>query len=281
MDQISEVFEGKRQWCVEQADNQRTWELLHRCDIDKGPVLSYLDPPFRTGMVQSGPAGHFDDPAVPMKDFTKQLVHVASSCGIVSAMRGSVVVHVDWKTVGHVRVALDEWFGVERFASEIVWRYRRWPSKTKNFQRVHDTLLRYVKDPRPGQATWNQLYEKASPSTLKTWGTKRQRAIVRNGKRAVSSVGEKESLGVPMGDVWDIPIIAPSAKERTGWPTQKPEALLKRLILATTNPGDLVLEPYLGSGTACAVAVRLGRRAIGIDINPQAVDVARKRMRNI
>jgi site-specific DNA-methyltransferase (adenine-specific) len=81
-----------------------------------------------------------------------------------------------------------------------------------------------------------------------------------------------------MGDVWDIGIIAPVAKERTGYPTQKPEALLERLILALTNDGDAVLDPYCGSGTTLAVALRLGRQAIGIDVGEEAIRTCQTRL---
>jgi DNA modification methylase len=81
-----------------------------------------------------------------------------------------------------------------------------------------------------------------------------------------------------MGDVWEIPIVAPVARERTGYPTQKPEALLERLLLALTNPGDLVVDAYLGSGTTLAVATKLGRTAIGIDQNPEAIRVTEERL---
>lgn len=169
-------------------------------------------------------------------------------------------------------------FGPDCFASEIIWRYRRWPAKTRNFQRVHDTLFRWVRD-ASAPSRWNQLYEPLAPSTLRQWGTGKQLAEVdQRGRRRRSTSTSEPSPGVPLGDVWDLPIIAPCAKERTGYPTQKPEALLDRLILATTNPGDLVLDPYVGSGTTIAAAERLGRRAIGIDSSSEAVRVASARL---
>src|SRR4029079_7679904 len=86
---------------------------------------------------------------------------------------GSVVIHVDPKTSHYLKVLADEIFGEESFASEIIWRYRRWPSKTENFQRVHDVLLRYRKDPKV-RPRWTTLYEPLAPSTIATWGpTKR------------------------------------------------------------------------------------------------------------
>jgi hypothetical protein len=257
------------------GDNLRV--LSERQDV-RPVMLAYLDPPFRTGSKKSGPAGEYHDPMVPMQQFVEGIVRVAASCKMHMAYEGSLVVHVDPKTSHYVKVGLDKYFGDERFASEIIWRYRRWPSKQQNFQRVHDVLLRYVMN--PGWQCWNQLYEPPSPSTLATWGTGKQCAVVVGGKRKRSSVSEEPSPGVPMGDVWDISIVAPVAHERTGWPTQKPEALLERLILATTDPGDLVLDPFCGSGTSIAVAKRLGRRAFGIDQNPDAVQVSEQRLKN-
>jgi site-specific DNA-methyltransferase (adenine-specific) len=192
---------------------------------------------------------------------------------------GSLVVHVDPKTSHYAKVLCDEVFGPRSFASEIVWRYRRWPAKTPNFQRVHDVLLRYVRDPdvRP---RFRQLYEPLAPSTLATWGDKKQRAVVgSDGRRQRSSTTEDATPGAPLGDVWEIGIVAPVARERTGYPTQKPEALLERLIEALTEPDDLVLDPYLGSGTTLAVCTRLGRRGIGVDQSAEALAIARKRLR--
>jgi site-specific DNA-methyltransferase (adenine-specific) len=93
-----------------------------------------------------------------------------------------------------------------------------------------------------------------------------------------SSSTAEASPGTPLGDVWDIGIVAPVAKERTGYPTQKPEALMKRLLEALTEPDDLVIDPYLGSGTTLAVCAQTGRRAVGIDQSRRAIQVARKRL---
>jgi site-specific DNA-methyltransferase (adenine-specific) len=179
------------------------------------------------------------------------------------APHGSAIVHVDPRTSHYVKVLGDEVFGANAFASEIVWRYRRWPSKTPNFQRVHDVLLRFVRDPSH-KPRFVQLFEPLAASTQSTWGSGKQRAVVGAGGR--------------LGDVWEIGIIAPVSKERTGYPTQKPEALLERILRACTLPGDLVLDPYAGSATTLAVAARLGRRAVGIDESPVAIRVARERL---
>jgi DNA modification methylase len=122
-------------------------------------------------------------------------------------------------------------------------------------------------------------YEPLAASTLLTWGTKKQKAVFAgDGRRQCSSTTEEASPGAPLGDVWEIPIVAPVAHERTGYPTQKPEALLRRLIESLTEPDDLVVDPYLGSGTTLAVAADLGRRGIGIDQNPESLGIARERL---
>jgi site-specific DNA-methyltransferase (adenine-specific) len=172
----------------------------------------------------------------------------------------------------------DEIFGADAFASEIVWRYRRWPSKTPNFQRVHDVLLRWRRslDAAP---RWNQMYEPLAASTLATWGTGKQRAVfAKDGRRARSSSTAETTAGVPMGDVWDIGVIAPISRERTGYPSQKPEALLVRLIAALTCPGDRVIDPYAGSGTTLAAARSLGRPYLGIDSSDVAIRTMLERL---
>jgi site-specific DNA-methyltransferase (adenine-specific) len=220
----------------------------------------------------------FDDRWTGLDEYLTALRHRVEAVRALLAPNGCAVIHVDPKTSHYAKVLCDEVFGPGCFASEIVWRYRRWPAKTPNFQRVHDVLLRYVRDPtvRP---RFRQLYEPLAPSTLATWGTRKQRAVVdAAGRRRRSSLTAEPTPGTPLGDVWEIGIVAPVARERTGYPTQKPEALLTRLMLACTEPGDLVLDPYVGSGTTLAVAAGLGRRAIGIDQSPQALDVARARL---
>ncbi|MGN6107760.1 MAG: site-specific DNA-methyltransferase [Kofleriaceae bacterium] len=243
--------------------------------------LIYLDPPFHTGRRFCTAAGElaFDDRWPSLDSYVAWI-----RCRLVAAREllerdGSLVVHVDPSVSHHVRIVLDEVFGRESFASEIVWRYRRWPTKGTNFQKVHDVLLRYVRDPKVAPC-WNQLHEPLAPSTVRTWGDRRQEAVLDAcGKRRRSARSEARSPGALLGDVWEIPIVAPVAKERTGYPTQKPEKLLARLIEACTNAGDSVLDPCCGSGTTLAAARALGRRAVGIDESPVALRVARARLK--
>ena len=254
-------------------------------------MLVYLDPPFFTGREhehverERTPSGvrrtlvpAFDDRWKNLDEYLAALYDRLRAARELLADEGCLVLHVDPKTSHYAKILCDELFGTRAFASEIIWRYRRWPAKTRNFQRVHDVLLRYVRDPDAPQR-FRQLYEPLAASTLATWGESRQRAVVdATGRRKRSSVTTERSPGTPLGDVWDISIIAPVARERTGYPTQKPEALIERLILACTDPGELVLDPYLGSGTTLAVSARLGRRAIGIDRSEVAIAIARERL---
>ena len=254
-------------------------------------MLVYLDPPFFTGREHDHVARErtangvrrtlvpaFDDRWKSLDQYLAALYDRIRAARELLADEGCLVLHVDPKTSHYAKILCDELFGPRSFASEIIWRYRRWPAKTRNFQRVHDVLLRYVLNPDAPQR-FRQLYEPLSASTRATWGETKQRAVLdASGRRCRSSVTAERSPGTPLGDVWDISIIAPVARERTGYPTQKPEALIERLILACTDPEDLVLDPYLGSGTTLAVSARLGRRAIGIDRSAIAIDVARERL---
>jgi 16S rRNA G966 N2-methylase RsmD len=256
-------------------------------------TLAYLDPPFltgrrhdrvvrtrdpETGRVVRAESPAFDDRWEGLTHYLETLAPRLSLVRDLLAPHGCLVLHVDSKTSHYAKVLCDEIFGGRAFASEIVWRYRRWPAKTANFQRVHDVLLRYVKDPRV-KPRFRQLYEPLAASTLSTWGTTRQRAVVgEDGRRTRSSRTGSPTPGAPLGDVWDIGIVAPVSRERTGYPTQKPEVLLERLLEACTDPDDLVLDPYTGSGTTAAVALRLGRRIVAIDSNPEAIEITRARV---
>ncbi len=275
-----------------QGDNLLALRAL-RARAPASFALVYLDPPFLTGRchhLAPRPGGRgagqapgtvvtaFDDRWAGLHHYLDSLRARLEVARDLVSRDGCLVVHVDPKTSHYVKVVCDELFGPECFASEIVWRYRRWPARTPNFQRVHDVLLRYVRDagvtPR-----FHQLYEPLAASTMATWGDRRQRAVVDgDGRRRRSSTTAEATPGTPLGDVWEIGIVAPVARERTGYPTQKPEALLERLVEACTRPGDLVLDPYAGSGTTLAVAVRLGRRVVGIDESPVAVETMRQRL---
>ena len=263
---------------IYQGDNVDVMSALCT-ELESQVSLAYLDPPYNSGRVyrtRQG-AGGFVDVWESDRQYLDHLRLRLEAVKGLLADHGCCVVHVDWHVSGQVRVLGDEVFGVSAFASEIVWRYRRWPAKTRNFQRVHDMLFRWVRE--PGKHRWHQLYEPLSESTVKHWGSGKQLAEVGDdGRRSRSTSTSDPSPGAPIGDVWDIPIVAPRAHERTGYPTQKPQALLDRLISACTDEGDLVLDPYLGSGTTLASSKKLGRRGIGIDSSAEAIRVACNRL---
>lgn len=196
----------------------------------------------------------------------------------VLAPAGSLYLHCDPTASHYLKIMLDVVLGPGAFQNEVVWRYRRWPARSRRFQRMHDVLLFYTRSDR-GDHTFETLYgyEKLAESTLKTFGTRKQLADFSSGHRKPSTTDE-ETLGPPLSDVWEIGVIAAIGKERTGWPTQKPEALLERVVRASSREGDVVLDPFCGSGTALVVAHRLGRRFIGIDAAPLAIDTAKRRL---
>jgi site-specific DNA-methyltransferase (adenine-specific) len=203
----------------------------------------------------------------------------------------SLYLHCDPTASHYLKVLLDGVFGPSCFRNEVIWRYRRWPAKARRFQRMHDVLLFYTASPS-AHHTFNTLvgYEKLAESTLKTFGTKKQRADFSSGHRKPGvedadtqgpplsdfwETSEVSAESIPLSDAWEVGVIAAIGRERTGFPTQKPEALLERVIRASSNPGDVVLDPFCGSGTTVAVAERLERRWIGIDATHLALNILR------
>ncbi len=189
---------------------------------------------------------------------------------------GSIYLHCDWHKSHYLRAVMDEVFGSNNFKNEIVWYYRRWNIASTSFATNHDTLLFYTKG--VAKHTYNQLYiSKSEKSSAQ--GRSWKSVIGEDGVRR-SIQTDEPTKGVPMPDVWEISMINPVAKERTeiGYPTQKPEALIERVITASSNPGDLVFDCFMGSGTTQAVAMKLGRRFIGADINLGAIQTTTKRL---
>jgi len=193
---------------------------------------------------------------------------------------GAIVLHCDCKKSHHLRCLLDETFGEENFLNEVIWDYRRWPTPAPEFQKMHDNLLVYTKT--KGRQTFNRQYMERTESTERRWKGK---AIVaahsEDGDRVPSEYGDGESQGSPLNDVWYVPIVAPSGNERANYPTQKPTALVQKLLVSLTNHGDLVLDSFVGSGTTAVAAQELGRRWIGCDINKGAIQTTAKRLQEL
>lgn len=172
---------------------------------------------------------------------------------------GTLYFHIDYREAHYCKVLLDEIFGRDAFLNELIWAYDfggrardRWPAK-------HDTILVYVRT--PGAHFFDQD------------------AIERIPYMAPGLVGpEKAARGKLPTDVWWHTIVSPTGREKTGYPTQKPEGILRRMVQASTRPGDMVGDFFAGSGTTGAVAHSLGRRFVLIDQNPQAIDIIRRRI---
>ena len=198
--------------------------------------------------------------------------------------RGSIYLHCDWHRSAYLRLLLDEVFGADSFRNEIVWSYFGFKRATsKKFPQKHDLIFSYTKSP---DYTWNVQYKPHSAEYIKRFKKDENGRLYRDdvnptgGGTRIIYLDEVE--GDIIDSVWtDIPPVNPVAKERQNYPTQKPEALIERIIKASTNPGDLVFDCFMGSGTTQAVAMKLGRRFIGADINLGAIQTTTKRLLSV
>jgi site-specific DNA-methyltransferase (adenine-specific) len=248
---------------------------------DESIELIYIDPPFNTGKVQArtqiktersengarvGFGGrHYETIKIGSRGYADLFDDYLSFLEprLIEARRilkpnGSLYFHIDYREVHYCKVLLDMLFGRECFLNEIIWAYdyggrtrQKWPSK-------HDNILWYAKNPE--QYTYNV------------------NAIDRIPYMAPGLVGkEKAARGKLPTDTWWHTIVPTNGKEKTGYPTQKPVGILRRIILASSNPGDTVLDFFAGSGTTGAVCLETGRNFILVDNNPQAIEVMRIR----
>jgi len=244
--------------------------------------LIYIDPPFNTGNVQSrrtleavadeagdrtgfqgrryktrllGESSYRDS----FEDYLAFLTPRLEQAHRLLSLRGTLYFHIDYREAHHCKLLLDEIFGRDCFLNEIVWAYdygarskRRWPSK-------HDTILVYVKDPSAYHfdSEWVDREPYMAPGLV---------------------TPEKAARGKLPTDVWWHTIVPTNGREKTGYPTQKPEGIIRRMVQASTRPGDWCLDFFAGSGTLGAVAAKLGRRYVLIDCNPEAVRVMRARL---
>lgn len=226
--------------------------------------LLYADPPFNTGRRRATPpaAGKsgrrvrtsYDDAWATTAAYVAWLRERLA--GTLPALKpsASILLHVDWRTSHHVRLLLDDLLGPDRFVNHLVWSYALGGSGPRCFARKHDDIFFYCLDPR---AYWFEAPRVPARSRLLAGQTKKST------------------------DVLEIPAINNMAKERTGYPTQKPLALLELLVGACCPPGGVVLDPCCGSGTTLVAAARLGRRGIGVDTSAVAVRTARARLSDI
>lgn len=181
---------------------------------------------------------------------------------------GTIVVHLDYHKCHHIRLVMDEVFGADSFRNEIIWTYNGGATPPKDYPRKHDNLLRYVKNSKKSDWTFNIEYRPYNEQTAERM------------KHIHKGIMVDLDRGTPMTDWWtDIKVpTGPMNREKNGYPTQKPERLLERIIKACSNPGDLVFDCFMGSGTTQAVAMKLGRRFIGADINLGSIQTTTKRL---
>lgn len=255
---------------------------------DTSVDLIYLDPPFfsqkdHAMSVRSGEKTYqFSDNWQSIDDYISYLKIRVTEARNKLKSTGSLFLHCDKSASHYLKVALDQIFGAENFQSEIIWTYKRWSNNKKGLLNNHQTIFFYSKTT---DFKFNPIFEDYSAATNVDQIVQLRKKDARN--KAIylrSSQGHpvlaKEKKGVPAGDVWDIPFLNPKAKERTGYPTQKPILLLEKIIKLVTDPGDLVVDPFCGSGTTLLAAKLLGRKYIGIDKSNDAVKLSLQRLQN-
>ena len=218
--------------------------------------LVYTDPPFNTGKKQRLGNMAFSDAFG--KDFLAMLKPRIIETKRLLSPSGSLFLHLDCREVHYTKVLLDTIFGRQSFMNEIIWAYDYGGRSKKRWSAKHDNILWYVKDPK--NYTFN--YEEMD----------------RIPYMAPGLVGPKKAArGKTPTDVWWHTIVPTQGKERTGYPTQKPLGIIERIVRVHSNPGDVLLDPFAGSGTLGDAAVRNGRGAVLIDSNPEAISTMKKR----
>jgi site-specific DNA-methyltransferase (adenine-specific) len=244
--------------------------------------LIYLDPPFFTQqrLTTRDQKFSYDDLWANHKTYAEFMFKRLSEFHRLLTSEGSIFVHCDKNATHIIRVILDEVFGEDNFRSEIIWHYKRWSNSKKGLLPAHQTIYFYSKTE---DFKFNTLYTDYSESTnidqilQKRARDSRGKTIYARDKHG-AVIASDTKKGVPLSDVWEIPYLNPKAKERSGYPTQKPILLLEQIIKIASDPSDLILDPFCGSGTTLVAAQLLGRRAIGIDLSSDAISLTQNRL---
>lgn len=265
-------------------DCLKTMKMMEDESVD----VIYLDPPFFTQRKQAGRLKNsekileFNDSWKSIDEYMEFMKARLVEMRRVLKKTGSIFLHCD-KTASHyLRVLLDQVFGMDKFQSEIIWAYRRWSNSKKGLLNAHQNIYFYSKT---NNFKFNTLYTDYS-ATTNIDQILQQRERDKNGKCVYKKdkngniVSEREKKGVPLSDIWEIPFLNPKAKERVGYPTQKPILLIERIIKISSDEGDVILDPFCGSGTTLVAAELLKRNYIGIDISRDAVEITKSRLKN-
>ena len=262
--------------------------LTELSKIEKNSIdLIYLDPPFFTQSMQTlrnkdcSTEYSFNDKWINIEAYIQYIKERLKLCKDVLKDTGSIFLHCDRSASHYLRVALDEIFEYNNFQSEIIWFYKRWSNSKKGLLNSHQIIFFYSKT---NNFKFNMIYTNYSPTTnidqifQKRARDKNGKTIYKQNNNNIELLSEKK--GVPLSDVWEIPYLNPKAKERVGYPTQKPILLLERIIEIATDKGDLVLDPFCGSGTTLVASQLMGRKFIGIDISQEAITLSEYRVNN-
>ncbi|MBW6502875.1 site-specific DNA-methyltransferase [bacterium] len=259
--------------------------LREEIERQGGLKLIYIDPPFDVGADFSMDIEIGGDTFTKKPNILEEIAYrdtwgngadsfIAMIYERLALMRdllaedGSIYVHCDWRLNSLIRQNMDDIFGRDGHINEIIWHYTGGGRSTTYFSKKHDTIFWYSKTP-----SWTFNIDAVRVPYKETSGYAKGGIVSASGKKY-----EPNPLGTPVDDVWDIPIINPLADERIGYPTQKPEVLIERIIKASSNEGDLVADFFCGSGTTAAVAEKLGRKWIVSDLGKFAIHTTRKRL---
>lgn len=251
--------------------------------------LIYLDPPFFTQDIQRMTSKEkqtefsFSDKWNSMDNYLEFMEKRLRECKRILKDTGSIFVHCDRNASHYLKVLMDKIFGMDCFQSEIIWTYKRWSNSKKGLLNNHQIILFYSKTEK---FKFNKIYTAYSETTnIDQILQDRVRDEKGKSKYKTDENGEvvigQSKKGVPLSDVWEIPYLNPKAKERVGYPTQKPIILLEQIIKLVTDENDIVMDPFAGSGTALVAAKMLQRKYIGIDISKDAVDLAEERLKKL
>jgi DNA modification methylase len=256
--------------------NGDSYSVLKTNFPEKCVDLVYLDPPFSFNPKYA--KLWYDKETMKMfeemskgsiRHFVDWLSRRVEQCHRVLKDTGSIFLHCDQKFGHYIKVELDNIFGRNNFQNEIIWAYKSGGATKKRFSRKHDNIFFYSKS---NKWTFNPIKEKSYNRNFKPYKFK--------GVEEFEDEVGWHTL-VNMKDVWNIDMVGRTSKERLGYFTQKPEALLERIIKAGSNVDDIILDPFCGCGTTIAVAYKLGRQWIGIDISSPACKVMKKRMESL
>lgn len=273
--------------------------LREEIEREGGLKLIYIDPPFAVGADFSFQIKLSGDEVTKKPSIIEEIAYRDTwGKGISSYLSmmyerlklmhdlladdGSIYVHCDWRINSYVKVILDGIFGKDNFLNEIIWAYYAFKRSTaKKFPQKHDTIISYRKN--ESNFIWNTQYKSHKPEYLKRWKQDEKGRYYRDDvnptKGGTRTIYLNELKGDIVDSVWeDIPPVNPVAEERADYTTQKPEALLERIIKASSNEGDLVADFFPGSGTTPAVAEKLGRKWIACDLGRFAIHTTRKRL---